>query len=127
MAVDGRISDKSNASAEFLFSCGDLNRQIDALNKYYKSANVSFQLIDAYWTNDDFLGDESHFTVFKALDSELTLGLHKGNISTLNMFLIDFRSIAFAGSSVSFTEEDDDELYGIVVAINTVPGSPHPV
>ncbi|KAF1733891.1 hypothetical protein CRV24_005422 [Beauveria bassiana] len=98
------ISDKSNASAEFLFS-----------------------LIDAYWTNIDFLGDESHFTAFKALDSELTLGLHKGNISTLNMFLIDFRSIAFAGSSVSFIEEDDDELYGIVVAINTVPGSPHPV
>ncbi|KAK8147260.1 hypothetical protein G3M48_001881 [Beauveria asiatica] len=26
---------------------GDLNRQIDAFDKYYKQANISFQLLDA--------------------------------------------------------------------------------
>ncbi|OAA51160.1 Pregnancy-associated plasma protein-A [Beauveria brongniartii RCEF 3172] len=43
------------------------------------------------------------------------------------MFLIDFPSIAFTGSSISFIEEDDEEFYGIIVGIDTVPGSSHPV
>lgn len=97
------------------------------MNKYYTQANVSFQLLDADWTKDDFLADESAPTASRALESELALGLHKGNISTLNMFLIDSPSIAFAGSSKSFIDDDDEEVFGIIVGVNTVPGSSHPV
>ncbi|KAM3497034.1 hypothetical protein MY10362_009597 [Beauveria mimosiformis] len=91
---------------------------MDALNKGFESAQITFKIIDVAWhikTSGLRIDDEKR-------------KFHQGNLTTLNLFFEE-RDPTRAGSthtpnfkSVLFEEKLD----GMVVNSNTVPGGPHP-
>lgn len=91
------------------------------MNKYYTPSNISFHLLDADWTEDSLLS--SH----RGLRTPLAQGLHKGNVSNLNIFWIKPASLLYGGTSLTFMKGEDEKSDGIIVGTNTIPGGSHPV
>ena len=92
------------------------------MNKYYTPANISFHILDADWTKDILL------PVSRGLRTPLAHGLHKGNVSNLNMFWVKPSTLRYGGTSkVFFDSGEDVKSDGVIIGTNTIPGGSHPV
>jgi len=93
--------------------------QVDVMNKYYKTMNVSFTLAgtdrttSAKWQGGSIGSTE---------ESDMKTKLHKGDVGTLNVYLTAATDGTLGWSSFPWDYASEPKMDGIVIHFETVPG-----
>ncbi|KAF8597729.1 hypothetical protein BDV93DRAFT_360398 [Ceratobasidium sp. AG-I] len=106
-----------------LLTSVQVHNQIKALNDYFKSAHISFKLIDIDYTqNTDWF---RWTTSTNVLGEQMRHTLHRGDYKDLNIYSVWFLGQDFLGFSTwPWDVNQKPKLDGVVFEWDTIPGGP---